>query len=167
VQLLADRLAFLHAQRQLAHAQLLEIFDQHTESRYLLSIPGLGATNAAGLLAHIGDIRRYSSVKQLPKLAGIVPTENSSAQHTARCTPMSKKGRPDFRLVLYRAVLGLLRHNQTIQDYVRRLTQRPAAAHPLQKGEAVGAAMTKLLHIIYALLTKQQLFDPQRATAGA
>jgi transposase len=164
VQLLADRLAFIQMHRQLAEEHLLDIFLQHTESRYLLSIPGLGAVNAAGILAHIGDIQAYSSVKQLPKLAGIVPTENTSAGHTASRTPMSKKGRPNFRLILYRAVIGLLRHNETIKQYVTRLTARSVTAHPLKKVEAVGAAMNKLLRIVYALLTKQQMFDPARAT---
>jgi transposase len=166
VQLLADRLAYAQTQRQLAEEHLLDVFFQHDESRYLLSIHGLGAVNAAGILAHIGDVRAYSSVKQLPKLAGIVPIENSSADHAAKRTPMSKKGRPNFRLILYRAVIGLLRHNDTIKQYVTRLTQRPVAEHPLKKKEAVGAAMNKLLHIVYALLTKQQMFDPAYA-AGA
>lgn len=165
IQLLADRLAFLQTQRQLAEDHLLDIFYQHTESQYLLSIHGLGAVNAAGILAHIGDVRAYSSAKQLPKVAGIVPIESSSAGHTASRTPMSKKGRPDFRLILYRAVIGLLRHNASINQYVTRLTTRSVAAHPLKKKEAVGAAMNKLLRIVYALLTKKQMFAPALAAA--
>lgn len=166
VQLMADRLAFIQMQRDLAEEHLLDIFLQHKESQYLLSIPGLGAVNAAGILAHIGDIQAYSSIKQLPKLAGIVPTENSSAGHSASRTPMSKKGRPNFRLILYRAVIGLLRHNETIKQYVTRLTERSVAAHPLKKMEAVGAGMNKLLRIVYALLTKRQMFDAAQAAAA-
>lgn len=165
IELLADRLAFLQMQRQMAEDHLLDIFYQHSESQYLLSIHGLGAVNAAGILAHIGDIRAYSSAKQLPKVAGIIPIESSSAGHMASRTPMSKKGRPEFRLILYRAVIGLVRHNESIKHYVTRLTTRSVAAHPLKKKEAVGAAMNKLLRIVYSLLTKRQMFDPALAAA--
>jgi len=163
VQLLAERLTFLLTQGQQAEAELIRWFGGFAESRFLLSLRGLGVIHAAGLLAHIGEIRQYSGVKQLSKLAGITPTEDTSADHHAARTPMSKKGRRGLRAVLWRAVIGLLRHNETFAQYVHRLTSRPAHAHPLKKREAIGAAMNKLLRIVYALLKKQTLFDPATA----
>ena len=160
VQSLAGRLCYTKTQLQQAEDHVAEIFQNCPESRYLLSITGLGLINSAGLLAHIGDISRFSSVKQLPKLAGIVPTENNSAGHTTGETHISKKGRPNFRLVLYRSVLGLLRHNQMFKEYTTRLTERPAHDNPLKKKEAIIAAMNKLLRTVYALLTKHQMFCP-------
>jgi transposase len=166
VQLLADRLAFLVAQRQQAEATLTQRFQQFEESTFLLSLPGLGAVNGAGLLAHIGPIGRYSGVKQLTKLAGIHPQENSSADRSAQRTPMSKKGRAGLREVAYRSVIGLLRHNPVFAKYVKRLTKRSIARHPLTKREAIGAAMNKLLRIVYALLHKRTHFDPKQAIAA-
>jgi len=162
VQSLVNRLYDLMSERQQAEDHLMEILQRCPESRYLLSIHGLGAINAAGLLAHIGDISHFSSVKQLPKLAGIIPTEDSSAGHTVGAPHISKKGRPNFRLVLYRSALGLLRHNDVFKQYVTRLTERGAHSHPLKKKEAIVAAMNKLLRIVYAMLTKQEMFAPDR-----
>lgn len=158
VQSLADRLCYTMAQLQQAEDHVAEIFHRCSESRYLLSIPGLGLINSAGLLAHIGDISKFSSVKQLPKLAGIIPTEDSSAGHATGDAHISKKGRPNFRLVLYRSVLGLLRHNPVFKQYVTGLTGRAAHNNPLKKKEAMVAAMNKLLRTVYALLTKRQMF---------
>lgn len=166
VQLLAERLQFLANQRQHAETYLTTLFRQCPESRYLLSIRGLGVVNAAGILAHLGDIQQYSQVKQFAKLAGINPQESSSADSHAARTPMSKKGRRGLRAVLWRAVVALLRHNGSFQQYVQRLTGRAASKHPLKKREAIGAAMNKLLRIVYALLRRQVEFDPARAFGG-
>jgi transposase len=166
VQLLAERLTFLVAQGQQAEAALVRWFGGFAEGRFLLSLRGLGVIHAAGLLAHIGEIDQYSGVKQLSKLAGITPTENSSADHHGARTPMSKKGRRGLRAVLWRAVIGLLRHNEVFAQYVHRLTSRPANEHPLKKREAIGAAMNKLLRIVYALLKKRTFFDAARALGG-
>lgn len=163
VRLLAERLQVLLHQRQQAEAYLTTLFLQCEESRYLLSIRGLGVVNAAGLLAHLGDIRQYSRVKQLAKLAGVHPQEHTSAARRAARTPMSKKGRRGLRSILWHAVIALLRHNAAFQGYVQRLMERPAPEHPLKKREAIGAAMNKLLRIVYALLRQRVLFDPAKA----
>jgi len=163
VRLLAERLRFVLEQRRQAESYLIALFQQFDESRFLLSIRGLGAVNAAGILAHLGDIAQYSKVKQLAKLAGINPQENSSADHHAARTPMSKKGRRGLRAVLWRGVIGLLRHNEAFKGYVSRLTGRAAQDHPLKKREAIGAAMNKLLRIVYALLRQHVMFDPVKA----
>lgn len=166
VQQLAERLSFMEQQRQQAEAYLVQRLHGLKESVWLLSMRGLGAVNAAGILAHVGDIHQYSSVKQLTKLAGVHPVENSSADHRSSRTPMSKKGRRGLRAVLWRAVVGLVRHNEAFAQYVERLCTRSAHDHPLLKREALGAAMNKLLRVVYALLHKGEGFDPQKAQAA-
>ena len=165
VGLLAERLVFLKKQRQKAEEDLQLCLESLEEKDFLLSIRGLGVINVAGLLAHIGDCCQYSSVKQLSKLAGIVPIENSSAGHSSSHTPMSKKGRRGLRAVTYRSVIALLRHNEWFARYTESLQKRPGGKNPLTRREAIGAAMNKLLRIIYALLTKRQTFDPLKAFA--
>jgi transposase len=165
VHILAAQLTFLSKQIEQARTELRYFFLKCPESQYLMSIPGLGEINGAGLLAHIGDIHQYSSVKQLPKLAGIVPIENSSARRAAAKTPMSKKGRSGLRSVAYRAVIALLAHNSGFQHYTQALQDRDPHHNPLTKREAIGASMNKLLRIVYALLSKCQYYDPLLAFA--
>ena len=164
VQLLAERLSGMEQQRQRAETYMTTLFYQFEECASLLSIRGLGVVNAAGILAHIGDIRHFSDGKQFSKLAGIVPLESSSAGHRSARTPMSKKGRRGLRAVLWRAVVSLIRHNKVFTHYVERLCTRDPKDHPLKKREALGAAMNKLLRIVYALLSKRELFDPEAQT---
>ena len=166
VVLLTQQLAFVHGQRQSAEDQLIAAFAGFPESSYLRSIEGLGSLNGAGLLADIGDIGQYSNCKQLPKLAGVVPTQSQSADHSSARTPMSKKGRPLLRLVAHRAVVSLLRHNAVFKAYVQRLMTRAGGHNPLTKREAMGAAMNKLLRIVYSLLHGQQMFDAKKALAA-
>lgn len=160
VQGLVAHLSFLQTQVVQAETALRQSFEACSESRWLKSIFGLGSINAAGLLAEIGDIQRFSGVKQLTKLAGIQPIEDSSAERHLGRTPMSKKGRSGLRKIAFRAVIGLLRHNNLFQQYVERLHTR--ASQPLTKRAAIGAAMNKLLRVVYTLLKRQELFDPQK-----
>ncbi len=160
VRLQVAQLSFLQSQVLTVETALRQCFEQCPESQWLKSIFGLGTINAAGLLAEIGDIHRFSGVKQLTKLAGIQPIEDSSAERRAGHTPMSKKGRSGLRTVAFRAVIGLLRHNAVFQQYVQRLHKREQ--HPLTKREAIGAAMNKLLRVVYTLLKRQAVFDPQK-----
>lgn len=161
VRLWVAQLVFLQSQMTMVETALRQCFEQCPESPWLKSIFGLGVINAAGLLAEIGDIHRFSGVKQLTKLAGIQPIEDSSAEHRLGHTPMSKKGRRGLRKVAFRAVVGLLRHNPVFQRYVERLYTR--TTQPLTKREAMGAAMNKLLRVVYTLLKRQEVFDPQKA----
>jgi transposase len=164
VQLVVMRLSLLQRQRQTAERLVRESLDRCAEKKFLTSLVGLGELNAAGLLAHIGDVQRFSNVKQLTKLAGIQPIEERSAATVRGHTPMSKKGRSGLRHIAFQAVIGLLRHNAVFQLYVQRLHTR--AFRPLHKRAAVGAAMNKLLRIVYTLLKRQEYFDPQKARNG-
>lgn len=69
---------------------------------YILAIKGLGMRTVVGIMAEIGDITRFASVKPIQKLAGLALVEdNSSGKHQGR-TIISKRGRKRFRYHLYR-----------------------------------------------------------------
>lgn len=108
---------------------------------------------AAGLLAEAGPLTRFSNIKQLPKLAGVIPVEHQSGMYRGRYTPMGKKGRPGLRWVCYRAALCLLRHNEVFREAYQRWTGR--AERPLTPMQALGACMHKLLRVAYALARQE------------
>lgn len=138
-------LAQCEASKERLRAQVLAL----PEGRRLAALPGLGPVLASGLLAEAGPLTRFSNIKQLPKLAGVIPIEHQSGTYRGRYTPMGKKGRPGLRWVCYRAALSLLRHNEVFREAYRRWTGR--ADHPLRRMEALGACMHKLLRVVYAL----------------
>lgn len=49
-----------------------------------LEIKGVGIKTVAGFFAEIGDIRRFTSAKQIIKLAGLNLRQNSSGQHKGK-----------------------------------------------------------------------------------
>jgi transposase len=128
------------------------------EAPYLLSVPGLKINSSATILAEIGDPSRYSSARQLVKLAGIQPVPNTTGRKSRSRTPMSHKGRPRLRTVLFFAVLRLIWLDEAFAQRYQQLQQRQK--NPLSKMQAIGVLMNKLLRILWALMSQQSFYDP-------
>lgn len=136
--------------------------DKTNEGKYLLSIPGINYLSAASLLAELGPFSSYKNGKQLVKMAGTNPIEAESGDKRLGKTPMSKKGRPRLRYSAWSAVIPLFRHNPDFRAWAKRLRERPAHANPLNGKEVVGAALNRLLRLVYALVKKQEFYrSPQ------
>jgi transposase len=148
------------SQRQVEEVKvaLTDIFLALPESRYLLSMPGLGLITAATILAEIGDPARFRNGRQLIKLAGTQPVPDSSGRRSRSRTPMSHKGRPRLRTALYFAVLRLIQSDDAFARQYQYLQQRPK--NPLLKMEAVGVMMNKLLRVLWALMHQRTFYDP-------
>jgi transposase len=127
----SETIHLLDRQAQHLYASLLQLFGTLPEVPYLLSIQGLTASEALGLVASTGDLRQYHSGSALIKLAGTQPTPNTSGRKITSLTPFSHQGRSGLRTVLYFATLRLLTRNDAIRAHYRRLTTRPQ--HPLPK----------------------------------
>lgn len=131
----------------------LEMFD---EAKYLSTLPGIGWTTVAALIAEIGPFDRYRHGRQLVKLAGLQPSRRESGESAGR-TPITKRGRAQLRAIVYMATLSSIQHNPRIKAHYERLQQRPV--RPLCKMYAFGACMTKLLHYAFAVVRNRESFD--------
>lgn len=58
--------------------KIMQYLKSIEHSRYLLSIPRVGPITAAGFMGEVGDIAKYSSSKEIIKLAGLNLVEISS-----------------------------------------------------------------------------------------
>ncbi len=160
---LAIRLHSAHLQalqqqaRQVADA-MTACLNSLPEAPYLLSVAALGPVSAATFLAEVGDPQRYHSAAQWVKLAGIQPTPNTSGKKQRSPTPMSHKGRPRLRTMLYFACLRLIQHDVRFAQLYAHLQRRPH--HPLAKMQALGVLMNKLVHILWALIQNQTFYQP-------
>lgn len=137
---------------------LLELFQSLPEAPYLLSIQGLTAPSALGLLAYTGDLSQYRAGSALIKLAGTQPTPNTSGRKSYSPTPFSHQGRAGLRTVLYFTTLRLIRENEALQHHYERLTTR--AVHPLPKMQALGACMNKLLWYAWHVVKRRDYYAP-------
>jgi transposase len=132
-------------------------------SNHLATIPGIGDVTAAVLTAVVVDIRRFETPSKLVAYFGVLPIEVSSGidrngqARGARRYAMSRRGNDLVRRYLWMAALSAIRFNPA----VRALYARVVAKHPTRKAVAVGHAMRKLLHLVWALWTTDRPFDPE------
>jgi transposase len=164
ISLLVDRYCLIEEQVNKLVTSLVQLVDRTEEGKYLLSIPGVNYLSTAALLAELGSLKSYQNSKQLIKMAGTNPIEMESGGKRLGKTPMSKKGRPRLRYSAWSAVIPLFRHNPDFRDWAKRLRERAAHANPLGGKEVIGAALNRLLRLVYALANRQEFYrSPQIA----
>ncbi len=123
------------------------------QDNHLDSIPGVGAVTAAVLTAFMLHVDRFETPNKLVAYFGVLPHETASGvdrdgqARSPRRWVMSRRGNDLVRRYLWMAALSAIRFNPA----VRALYARVAAKHPGHKGIAVGHAMRKLLHLVFAI----------------
>jgi len=161
---LTGHIAFLDAEIARTEGQIRGHIDSHPGLRgqrdLLLSIPGIGETTAAKLLAEIMDVKLYESARQLAAFAGLAPRLHESGSSVRRKAHLSKTGTPRLRKALYFPAVVAIRHNPYIKELSERLRARGKC--PMQ---VIGAAMRKLVHIAFGVLKSGRPFDPEMKTA--
>lgn len=135
------------------------------QQELLKSIPGIGAVTAALLLTELPDVNTFDNVGQVVAYAGLSPRISQSGSSLNRRGGLVKTGNKRLRTGLYMPALTAIRHNPIIKAFADQLEQRgkPRMA-------VIGAAMRKLLHLVYGILKHKQPFDPnhlQKQTARA
>jgi transposase len=164
ITLLVQRIQMLSNQIETVILSLKELLHSLPESRYMLSIPGLSYLTVAGLLAGLGPFSSYTNAKQLVKMAGMNPTQKESAGKSSKHTPISKQGRASLRWCMWPAVVSLLRYNSDFKAWAKARQEREPNTHPLHRREVIGAAINRLLRMVFALVKKQTLYKmPQTA----
>jgi transposase len=126
----------------------------------LRSIPGVGPTVGAILLAEIGDIRWFTKFSQLRKLAGLDIVRVQSGQFAGQAR-ISKTGRGLLRWALYQAAVGAAR--------TAAGRTRLAALKAKRRGDrfagfkAVVELAAKQLRVIWGVWRSGVPFEPTRA----
>jgi transposase len=126
----------------------------------LRSIPGVGATVAAILLAEIGEIAWYTKFSQLRKLAGLDIVRGQSGQFAGQAR-ISKGGRGLLRWALYHAAVGLAR---TTAGRARLAALKAKRQGDRYAGfKAVVELAAKQLRVIWGVWRRGTPYDPTRA----
>ena len=136
--------------------------DLKQKSNLLGSIPGIGATTAARLLAEITDFKQYQSARQVAAYAGLVPRERRSGSSVRGRTCLSKIGNARLRKALYFPAMTALRCSGFFQQWAAGMRERGKS-----KMAVIGAAMRKLIHLAYGVLKTGKPFDPDWTTKTA
>ncbi|MGH7274743.1 MAG: IS110 family transposase [Nitrospiria bacterium] len=133
---------FCHQARELSHC-----------IQYLISIPGIGWIVASHLLARIGDWREIKNVRQLAAFLGLVPTERSTGDTTARGS-ITRLGDSRLRSKMIQSAWSAIRKDPELREFYRSVYRR----HPRDRAAriAIVAVARKLTTRIYAILHEQR-----------
>ncbi len=125
----------------------------------LRTIPGVGPTVAAILLAELGDIAWYTTFSQLRKLAGLDIIWVATGQWTGTAR-ISKAGRSLLRWALYQAALGACRNPGWRARREAMIGKRKGDRHAFFKATVELAA--KLLRLVWGVWRSGRPYDPAR-----
>lgn len=123
----------------------------------LFTIPGIGQTTGAAILAEIGDIHHFNSAIKLIAFAGLDPKLKSSGTYQGR-TPISKRGSKYLRNALWYSAMVLCRVDKKFREQYQ-------ARKKLGKSHryAITAAANKLTKIVYHVLKNNCVYDSNLA----
>jgi transposase len=156
---LEEHLTDLQARIEKTRGQIKDHIDQNPglkqQAQLLETIPGIGETTAALLLAELGDITQFDNARQVAAFAGLVPRIRESGSSLRGRSHLSKVGSSRLRKSLYFPAITALRFNPLIKALGLRLS-----AQGKSKMLIIGAAMRKLLHLAYGVLKSRKPFDP-------
>jgi transposase len=143
-----------HLVRLEAEAGRLISADPALARRYaiLTSIPGIGPTTAATLLAGLTEMGTLNA-KQAAMLTGLAPVAHDSGPRQGRRA--IKGGRKGVRNALYMAALSASRYNKDLAAFATRLRKAGKPAKVI-----LVAVMRKLVVMANALVAKDRIWTP-------
>lgn len=129
-------------------------------STSILSIKGIKEVTAAGLVGEVGDFRKFRTLSEIIKLAGLDLFEVSSGKHQGK-RRISKRGRPLMRKLLYFAALNTIRRGGIMHHRYQQYLNRG-----MPKTKALIAVARKLLGIIFAVVRDQSIYEKDFSKAS-
>lgn len=135
---------------------LLKTFD---EAQILQSIPGIGPVYSAGILAEIGQIKRFENQSQLAKYAGLAWKKYQSGSFNGDNTPMIHSGDTYLRYYLIEAANSVRRYDPVFARYYHQKANE--AKHSPHK-RAVSLTARKLVRVIDVLLRNHQIYQKEK-----
>ena len=120
----------------------------------------MGPVYSAGIFAEIGDITRFGSQAQLAKFAGLTWRKTASGDFVGQITRMTKSGNQYLRYYLVEAANSLRVHNEEYRAYYQA-KYKEVTLH--QHKRALALTARKLVRLVFALLSKNQLYQPHLA----
>lgn len=158
IQALKAHVDYLDQSIKSTRQQIRDHIDNHPDlkqKRTLLeTIPGIGEATIPIILAEFADVARFGNAKRLAAFVGVAPRERQSGSSVHGRTVLSKMGRSQLRKAFFMPALVALRYNPLLKAMRDRMLTKGKA-----KMAIVGAAMRKLVHLIYGVLKSGVPFD--------
>jgi len=124
----------------------------------LLSIPGVGQSTAALVVAEVGEIGRFDRQEELVSYAGLDPVVHQSGDMEVQGS-ISKEGSAPLRWALVQCAHVSVQHDEYLGNFYTRLKERKN--HQI----AIVATARKMLVSIFHMLKRQETYDPPGVSA--
>ncbi len=133
---------------------LVDKSEQFKEAvRLSTTVPGIGRTTAAAILAEVGCFANFNNQRQVISFAGLdVVARQSGPQDPKR--HISKKGNPAIRSMLYICAMSAIHFNPKMREFYDRIKK----SNPSGKVTLV-AVMRKLLIYMYSVCKSKKPYD--------
>jgi len=146
-------------------AEQIEVLEEQIEQRVLespaaqllLTIPGVGQTTAAVIVAELGEIDRFDTHKEVVSYAGLDPVVYQSGE-TELHGSISKEGPGALRWALVQSARIAVRCEEYFGNFYTRLERKK------NDQVAIVATARKMLVSIFHMLKRNEPFDPPEAT---
>lgn len=123
----------------------------------LTSVKGIGPVYAAGILAEIGDIRRFPNHHALAKYAGLAWSRHQSGKFESEDTHLIRTGNRYLRYYLVEAACSLAVHDAEFRRYYQR---KKAESKTHAHLRALAFTARKLIRLVDHLLRSNRLYNP-------
>jgi transposase len=133
--------------------QMMMYLEQIPYSHSILSIKGIGNITAAGLIGEVGDFKKFKTISEVMKLAGLDLFEVSSGKHRGR-HHISKRGRALMRKLLFFTAINTVKSHGIMYAWYQKMLNNGTP-----KIKALIAVSRKLLRIIFALARDNTQYD--------
>ncbi|MCD6233095.1 IS110 family transposase [bacterium] len=157
IKIIIQRINQTAKQIKLLDKEIKKIFSQFSESKLLLTIPGINDILGATILAEIGDINRFrakNGADKIVALAGLDGKVKESGKGAGK-TKMSKRGSTDLRWALWQAATVALRCDPSLKEVY--LKQKAKHKHYYV---CVSYVAKKLARIVYSVLMNKSSYQP-------
>jgi len=157
--MLVEHLRQIRQTKRELEKQLKEVGQTFPAYAYLLSIPGFGPIVSAMTLAAIGDAHRYTSRKQVLRLAGLDLSASRSGKSSNNAIPVvSKQGKAGLRYALVQAAQIASYKDDVIRSYFTGLLKGRELERGIKLKMRVKLA-AKMLVIAWTLMKRNEYFD--------
>lgn len=154
-----EQLELLAQQEEAMQVEMAHVGRSRKDVQLLMTVPGISFYAAIGIIAEIGDVKRFADKQHLASYAGLVPKANNSGEHVGEHQPL-KTGNTVLKSFLCGATSSMIKsHQETAvnQFYREKTKSRPAQL-------ALVAAARKLTGEIWRILTYEVPYREQDAS---
>jgi transposase len=140
-------------------SQIGELLDVHPDAALIRSLPGMGATLTAELLAVAGGLGRFSTGDQLASAAGLAPVLQQSGK--VRYLHRATSGDRTLKMIFYQSAFCALQRDPASRTYYDRKRREGKTHH-----QAVIALARRRVNVLHAILRNRLPYQPRPALAA-